>query len=49
LDGSKILALILPENEANIYLSAGNIGMFIIIILLLFPICRHIIQISNSI
>ena len=38
LDGSKIFALILPEKEANIYLSLGSIGIFIIFFLLMFPI-----------
>lgn len=38
LDGSKIFALILPEKEANSYLSIGSIGMIIIFLLLLFPI-----------
>lgn len=38
LDGSKIFALILPEDTANAYLSLGSIGMFIIFALFLFPI-----------
>ena len=38
LDGSKIFALILPEREANTYLSLGSIGIFIIFFLLMFPI-----------
>ncbi len=38
LDGSKIFALILPEKEANMYLSLSSIGFFIIIFLLMFPI-----------
>lgn len=38
LDGSKIFALILPEKEANTYLSLGSIGFFIIFFLLMFPI-----------
>lgn len=38
LDGSKIFALLLPEKEANAYLSLGNIGMFILFFLLIFPI-----------
>lgn len=38
LDGSKVFALILPEKEANIYLSLGQFGMFILFFLLLFPI-----------
>lgn len=38
LDGSKIFALILPEKEANTYLSIGSIGIFILFFLLMFPI-----------
>ena len=38
LDGSKVFSLILPEKEANAYLSLGSIGMFMIFFLLLFPI-----------
>lgn len=38
LDGSKVFSLILPEKEANSYLSLGSIGFFIIFFLLLFPI-----------
>jgi Zn-dependent protease len=38
LDGSKVLALILPEGLANTYLSFGSIGFFVIFLLLLFPI-----------
>lgn len=38
LDGSKVFSLILPEKEANAYLSLGSIGIFIIFFLLLFPI-----------
>jgi len=38
LDGSKIFALILPEKEANTYLSIGSIGIFILLILFMFPI-----------
>lgn len=38
LDGSKLFALILPEREANAYMAMGNIGFFILIFLLLFPI-----------
>ncbi len=38
LDGSKVFALILPERDANTYLSLGSIGMFIIFALLFFPI-----------
>lgn len=35
LDGSKVFALLLPEKEANAYLSLGSIGFFIIFFLLL--------------
>ena len=38
LDGSKVFSLILPEKEANAYLSFSSIGFFIIFALLLFPI-----------
>jgi Zn-dependent protease len=38
LDGSKIFALILPEKEANTYLSIGSIGILIVFILFMFPI-----------
>lgn len=38
LDGSKIFALLLPENEANLYLSLGTFGFIIILFLLLVPI-----------
>lgn len=38
LDGSKIFALLLPEKEANAYLSLGTIGIFLILILFNFPI-----------
>jgi Zn-dependent protease len=38
LDGSKVLALLLPEKEAATYLSIGTIGIFIIFFLLMFPI-----------
>jgi len=38
LDGSKILAMFLPDREAATYLSIGNIGILIIFFLLLFPI-----------
>ncbi len=38
LDGSKVFALLLPEEEANIYLSIGSVGMFILFFLLLFPL-----------
>ncbi len=37
LDGSKVFSLILPEKEANAYLSLGSVGMLIIFFLLLFP------------
>ncbi len=38
LDGSKVFSLILPESEANTYLSLGSFGMFILFFLLVFPI-----------
>lgn len=38
LDGSKVFSLILPEKDANTYLSFGSVGFFIIFFLLLFPI-----------
>lgn len=38
LDGSKIFTLVLPEKEANLYLSLSSIGIFILFFLLLFPI-----------
>lgn len=38
LDGSKVFALILPDREANAYLSLGNIGILILFLLLSFPI-----------
>jgi len=38
LDGSKIFSLILPEKEAQAYLSLGSIGIFILFLLLMFPI-----------
>lgn len=37
LDGSKVFSLLLPEKEANAYLSLGSIGIFILFFLLLFP------------
>lgn len=38
LDGSKIFALLLPEDTARTYLSFGNIGFFVIFALMMFPI-----------
>lgn len=38
LDGSKVFALLLPDREATAYLSLGSIGVFIILLLLIFPI-----------
>lgn len=38
LDGSKLFALVLPEKEANTYLSIGNLGTFFLFFLLAFPI-----------
>ncbi|HEV2339926.1 MAG TPA: site-2 protease family protein [Patescibacteria group bacterium] len=37
LDGSKIIALALPEHEANIFLSLGQVGLLILFFLLVFP------------
>ena len=38
LDGSKIFSLILPEHEAAAFMSIGQIGIFILFLLLAFPI-----------
>lgn len=38
LDGSKIFALILPEKDAQAYLSLGQFGIIILLALLYFPI-----------
>lgn len=38
LDGSKVFASLLPEREANAFLSIGEFGTFIIFFLLFFPI-----------
>ena len=38
LDGSKVFALLLPKEMANVYLSLSSIGLFIIFFLLLFPL-----------
>ncbi len=38
LDGSKLFALLLPERDAQAYLSMSSIGFFIIFFLLAFPI-----------
>lgn len=38
LDGSKVFSLLLPEREANAYLSLGSFGMIILFILLVTPI-----------
>jgi Zn-dependent protease len=38
LDGSKVFAFLLPDKEANAYLSLGSFGMIILFFLLLFPI-----------
>src|SRR5258708_2419719 len=49
LDGSKVVALVLPEETASRYLSLGSYGMFIILFLLVFPIGGFSLQniISN--
>lgn len=38
LDGSKVFALLLPNELSNSYMSIGNIGIFILFALLSFPI-----------
>ena len=38
LDGSKVFSMLLPEEQAARYLSLGQLGMFILFFLLLFPI-----------
>ncbi len=38
LDGSKVFSLLLPPKQAAAYMSLGSIGMFILIMLLFFPI-----------
>jgi Zn-dependent protease len=38
LDGSKILAMVLPDKEAATYMSIGSFGILIIFFLLMFPI-----------
>ncbi len=38
LDGSKVFALLLPEEKANSYLALGSVGMMILFFLLVFPI-----------
>lgn len=38
LDGSKVFSLLLPEEAANSYLSLGSFGIFILFMLLMFPI-----------
>ena len=38
LDGSKIFALVLPDDIANMYLSFSSMGMLILFFLLLFPV-----------
>lgn len=47
LDGSKVFSLILPERDANTYLSFGSIGMFIIFFLLLSGGLSFIFNLSN--
>lgn len=44
LDGSKVFALLLPEKQANAYLSLSSIGMFILLFLLFFPIGNFSLQ-----
>lgn len=38
LDGSKVFSLILPHAQAEAYMSLGNMGMIILMLLLFFPI-----------
>jgi Zn-dependent protease len=38
LDGSKVFSLILPHKTAETYMSMGNIGLFVLMALLFFPI-----------
>ena len=38
LDGSKIFSLLLPEKEANVYMSLGSVGFMILFFLLMFPV-----------
>ncbi len=38
LDGSKVIALVLPDREAQIYLSLSKVGILILFFLLMFPI-----------
>lgn len=38
LDGSKVFAMLLPEDTANRYIAIGNTGMIILFFLLLFPL-----------
>lgn len=38
LDGSKVFALLLPKQMAAAYLSLGNLGMIVLLVLLFFPI-----------
>lgn len=38
LDGSRVVALLLPEENAQKYLALGQLGMLILFLLLLFPI-----------
>jgi len=38
LDGSKIFSLLLPEREANTYMSLGSVGFLILFFLLMFPV-----------
>ena len=44
LDGSKVFALLLPERTAAKYLAVGEIGTFILLFLLFFPIGSFTLQ-----
>jgi len=56
LDGSKVFSMLLPDREASAYLSLGNIGIFILFLLLSFPLggfylpafMQHIYQIVSG-
>ncbi len=57
LDGSKIFALLLPDELANAYMSLGNIGIILLFVLLSFPIAgfylpdfmQHLYTIMSSV
>ncbi|MCX6783195.1 MAG: site-2 protease family protein [Candidatus Levybacteria bacterium] len=49
LDGSKLFALIMPEEHANYYLAIGRFGTFILLFLLITPIGGFLQQIIFNI